>query len=106
MGNSVKIIQPSGIIDGSRAKEFRQQITDTFSDASVILIDFSNVTFMDSSGLGALVLAHQTMSASNRQLYVCSLNDEIRMLFELTSIDQKFQIFSSKNHFEQEFLAN
>ena len=95
MSPVVKIIQPSGILDGTKASQFRQEISDLVeAGADVVLIDFQDVTFMDSSGLGALVLALKTVRAAGSQLVVCSINEQIRILFELTSMDRVFEIFS------------
>ena len=64
-----------------------------------MLIDFQDVTFMDSSGLGALVLALKTVRAAGGKLFICSINEQVRMLFELTSMDRVFQIFPNRDEF-------
>ncbi len=114
MSSDVKILQPEGILDGTKSVQFRQDIsalvenkenkenkenTENKKKPVVILIDFKNVTFMDSSGLGALVLALKTVRASGSQLFVCSINEQIRILFELTSMDRVFEIFESQEKF-------
>ncbi|MDB9315861.1 STAS domain-containing protein [Spirulina sp. CS-785/01] len=102
MNSKIKIIEPSGILDGTKASEFRQEINESVEKgAEAILIDFKDVTFMDSSGLGALVLSLKTVRAANSKLYLCSINDQIKMLFELTSMDRVFDIFSDRTAFDQ-----
>jgi anti-anti-sigma factor len=44
----------------------------------MVLIDFQDVTFMDSSGLGALVLALKTVRAAGGKLFICSVNEQIK----------------------------
>lgn len=101
MSPVVKVVQPSGILDGTKAGQFRQEISDLVqSNADIVLIDFQDVTFMDSSGLGALVLALKTVRAAGGKLFVCSVNEQIKMLFELTSMDRVFEIFPSREVFE------
>ena len=98
----VQIIEPSGILDGTKADEFRQEISESVNNGTqVILVDFTNVTFMDSSGLGALVLSLKTIRTNGAKLFLCSLNEQIKMLFELTSMDRVFSICSSREEFEQ-----
>ncbi|NJK74770.1 MAG: STAS domain-containing protein [Oscillatoriales cyanobacterium RU_3_3] len=107
MSPVVKIIQPSGILDGTKAGEFRQEINLLVEEgADVVLIDFQDVTFMDSSGLGALVLALKTVRAAGSQLVVCSINEQIRILFELTSMDRVFEIFPSRSAFDSKIPLN
>ena len=58
MNSTVQIIEPEGILDGTKTNDFQHQINQSIdSGVHTILVDFSNVTFMDSSGLGALVKA-------------------------------------------------
>jgi len=101
MSAVVKVVRPSGILDGTKAGQFRQEITKLVeSNVDIVLIDFADVTFMDSSGLGALVLALKTVRAAGGKLFICSVNDQIRMLFELTSMDRVFEIYETREAFE------
>jgi anti-anti-sigma factor len=101
MSTVVKVLQPSGILDGTKAGQFRQEISDLMeSNVDMVLIDFQDVTFMDSSGLGALVLALKTVRAAGGKLFICSVNEQIKMLFELTSMDRVFEIFPTREDFE------
>ena len=100
MSPVVKVVQPTGILDGTKGSQFRQEISQLIEKgATIVLVDFQNVTFMDSSGLGALVLSLKTVRAAGAKLFICSINDQIRMLFELTSMDRVFQIFPNRAEF-------
>lgn len=102
MAPVVKVIQPNGLFDGNKGTQFRQEITHLVDrGANIVLVDFQDVTFMDSSGLGAIVISLKTVRASGGQLFVCSLNDQIRMLFELTSMDRVFDVFANREEFNQ-----
>jgi anti-anti-sigma factor len=104
MNKIIKIVEPSGIVDGAKANEFRQEISDSIDrGVELILIDFKNVTFMDSSGLGALVLALKTVRSAEAQMFLCSLNDQIKMLLELTSMDRVFDTLSSREEFDSKY---
>ncbi|MCW6036076.1 STAS domain-containing protein [Spirulina subsalsa FACHB-351] len=106
MSPNIKIVQPSGILDSTKVAEFRQEINESVRNgAQIILIDFKDVTFMDSSGLGALVLALKTVRAEHRKLFICSINEQIKMLFELTSMDRVFDIFADRDAFHQATAA-
>ncbi|NJK37542.1 MAG: STAS domain-containing protein [Oscillatoriales cyanobacterium RM2_1_1] len=102
MSSDFQVLQPNGLLDGTKATQFRQEISKLVEDgAKTILIDFKDVTFMDSSGLGALVLALKTVRAAGGKLIVCSINEQIRILFELTSMDRVFEIFENRAAFEK-----
>ncbi|MGF1492813.1 MAG: STAS domain-containing protein [Microcoleaceae cyanobacterium] len=97
----VMILTPGGLLDGTKATSFRQEINKLVEDgAKTILIDFKDVSFMDSSGLGALVLALKSVRAAGGKLAVCSINEQIKILFELTSMDRVFPIFENRAAFE------
>jgi anti-anti-sigma factor len=106
MNTAIKIIEPIGILDGTKANEFRETIDSSIERATeAVLVDFKQVTFMDSSGLGALVLSLKNARNVGVKLYLCSLNDQIKMLFELTNTERFFDILSDRNAFEQVFAV-
>ncbi|MEM6426519.1 MAG: STAS domain-containing protein [Cyanobacteria bacterium P01_H01_bin.119] len=101
MSHNVSVIEPSGILDGTKAAEFRSQINEALqTDADTLLVDLKDITFIDSSGLGALVVALKAVKSKERQMYICSVNEQIRMLFELTSMERVFEVFSDREAFE------
>ena len=105
MNPTIKVITPEGILDGTKAIDFRSQIDRSVKEgAEIILVDFKNVTFMDSSGLGALVLALKTVRGAGLKMFVCSINEQIKMLFELTSMDRVFEVYENREEFEQKVL--
>jgi len=106
MSPVVKIIQPSGILDSTNATSFRQQIISLIEEgADIVLIDFKDVIFMDSSGLGALVLALKTVRSTGSKLLICSINEQVKMLFELTSMDRVFEIYPNREELTKAILS-
>lgn len=99
------VVQPSGVFDGSQASDFRQAIEDRLATDKVILLDLQDVKFMDSSGLGAIVAALKTVRTAGGRLYLCSLNQQVKMLFELTSVDQVFELFPNRAAFVEAIEA-
>ena len=95
---AVKVLKPTGILDEAKGNHLRQTIKESVEqNISWILIDFTKVTFMDSAGLGALVLMLKTVRAANGKMFIMSINDQIKMLLELTNMLQVFEIVSSKD---------
>jgi anti-anti-sigma factor len=92
------VLRLSGVFDRSQIQQFHQSIHDLINaGSSQILLDFQDVIFMDSSGLGALVGALKAVEASGSRLLLCSVKSEVRMLLELTDIDQFFEIFPNSD---------
>ncbi|WP_262984652.1 STAS domain-containing protein [Nostoc sp. PA-18-2419] len=106
MKEQVKVIKLSGNLNATTSQEFRQSITKIIEvGVKIVLLDFQDVTFMDSSGLGALVLAFKTLRAADIQLVICSINEQVRILFELTNMDKIFEVFPSKEAFDRVLLS-
>jgi anti-sigma B factor antagonist len=91
MSSNVQIIEPVGILDSTKAEEFRQSVEELLQNgAEVILVDLKDITFIDSSGLGTLVVLLKKIRG--------------RMLFELTSMDRVFELYEDRQAFEQNKL--
>ncbi|MBU6228600.1 MAG: STAS domain-containing protein [Cyanobacteria bacterium REEB459] len=101
-----KVIAPSGILDGTRAEYLRKIVDEALLEgAEIILVNLKEITFVDSSGLGVLVVLLKQVRSHNRQLCLCSINDQVKMLFELTSMDQVFKVYDNEDSFEEAVLS-
>jgi anti-anti-sigma factor len=102
MSNQVKVIKPLGRLDVTTAADFRRQVNEIVSVSTppqYLLVDLQKVTFMDSSGLGALVSALKSIRNTNGEMVICSANDQVQMLFELTIMSKIFKIYSTIDEF-------
>lgn len=107
MSPSVKVVQPIGILDGIKGQKLRRNIGDIIaSGADIVLIDSQDVKFMDSSGLGALVSVMKTVKTAGGKLCLCSVKDQVRMIFELTRMDRVFESFADRADFDQKVLTS
>lgn len=107
MNPVIKVFQPSGILDSTQASQFREEISHLVREGTeIIAIDFKEVSFMDSSGLGALVLSLKTARSAGSQIVLCSINEQIKILFELTSMDRVFEIFPTLEDIQKKFIEN
>ena len=98
---SVQVLAPSGILDGTQAEEVRTQVDGALAaGAKTLLMDLKDTTFVDSSGLGTLVSVLKKVRAQNCEMVVCSINPQVKMLFELTSMDRVFRVFKDREAFE------
>jgi anti-anti-sigma factor len=106
MSSTVKIIQPSGILDGANVNQLRREVIEIVEmGADIVLIDFQDVTFMNSSGLGALVSILKAVRSAGAELFICSLSEQVKMIFKLTKMDRVFKIFVNQDEFEQKVVS-
>ena len=102
MSKSSKILEPIGLIDNAGGTQLRREVSELLdADIEAILIDFANISFMDSSGLGAIVTILQRVRTKGANLYLCSLNDQVKMIMELTKMDKVFDILPDRTAFDR-----
>lgn len=73
--------------------DFRIKINSLIESGTVSFIfDFSNCTFIDSTGLGALVSIYKRCLENSGDISLKSLNHDVEKLFKLTRLDRIFTI--------------
>ena len=68
----------------------------TASETPLILLDFANVAHLSSSALGMLITLHKRIREKDGQLRLCSIQPAIREIFEITRLNEIFQIAASR----------
>jgi anti-sigma B factor antagonist len=63
--------------------------------AKAIILDFSQVPYVDSAGVGAIVNAHVSCVNSGRRLILVAVQDRIRTLMKVTRVDEVLSVFPS-----------
>ena len=61
-----------------------------------LVVNLSNVGFIDSAALSTLVQAMKRARQSGGDCRLCALQQSVRIIFELTRLDRAFQIFSDE----------
>jgi anti-sigma B factor antagonist len=76
------------------------------ADASqLLIIDFTNVPYVDSAGIGALVGAYVTREHSGRSLALVGVSERIHNALKVTHVDQFFRFFDSVSAAEEATAA-
>ena len=58
-----------------------------------IVVDLTDVTFVDSSGLAVLIHGMQNVQEYGGKFAIVGLQENVRPIFEIACLDQVFQIF-------------
>lgn len=91
--DNVTIVEVAGRIDSHTAPELKEQLRNA-SNAQLV-VDLKGVSFMDSSGLAALVVGMKHCRANGGDLYISGPKQPVRMVLELTRLDKAIEIFPS-----------
>ena len=82
------VAEIAGDIDHHSAAELKDRITTEYKRGTArnIELDFSRVTFMDSSGVGMVIGRYKEAAERGGTLYVSGLSNEVGRLFELSGL--------------------
>jgi anti-anti-sigma factor len=101
---SYPVFYPTRILSVDSSETLLEWIDQQLQNGhKTLLIDFRNVTFMDSTGLGALVSAFKAVQLADSRLALCCLKGQARMVFDMVGMEQLFEVFDNLKAFEQSF---
>jgi anti-sigma B factor antagonist len=61
--------------------------------APTMILDFTGVPYLDSSGLGSLVSAYTSCQKSGRRVALTGINQRVLKVFEITKVEPIFLMF-------------
>jgi|SRR5450755_4359065 anti-sigma B factor antagonist len=70
-----------------------------------LILDFANVPYVDSAGIGALVGAYVTHQKEGRSLALVGVSDRVHNALKVTHVDQFFRFFDSVGAAEEATAA-
>ncbi len=84
---------PNGEIDIFTSSKFKDEVLKHFnSNKTDIIIDGKNLTYIDSTGLGALISILKKLKEDNYKIYLSNIKPNIRKIFDITELDKLFII--------------
>jgi len=94
---AVSILVLEGQLAGSSSKSFREAM-DTLIDSgrTQILLDFTELTFMDSAGIGELVSGYRTIDRLGGSLKILKPGKRIQDTLTLTKLLPIFEVFEDR----------
>lgn len=90
------ILVPEGRIDSSNASEFEREMNAHIDSGDVhIVVDFSRLSFISSSGMRVLLIAAKRVRRGGK-LVLCSMRDSIREIFSISGFDAIITVVKSR----------
>jgi len=94
-----RIFRLSGPIVLTNLFDFQSLVrTDT---SRTLILDFTNVPYVDSAGIGALVGAYVTHQKDGRSLFLIAVNQRVQDALQVTRVKQFFRFVDSLAAVEQ-----
>lgn len=93
--NAVTVIELQGDLDGDFIQLFQDTISDTIAaNKSGIVLDMSNIGFIDSEGLEQLLWARDYCNDNNCQFRLAGLDEGCKKILEITRLEKEFDRYS------------
>lgn len=94
----VQTVRLSGSLDISCFDLFFGEIISVLKlKPDLLIVDMQDVSFIDNIGLGALITALTIVKANGGRLALCSLNESVEVLIELTGSQRFFDILPNSH---------
>jgi anti-sigma B factor antagonist len=82
------IVYCTGKINSNTTQSLKTTVKPLFSASKTVVLDLTNVSYMDSSGLGAIVGLYVSAKAADSQLKLIHLNERLKELFSIARLGQ------------------
>ena len=103
LDDGIRVIAVRGELDLSTAPELEGPLDDAVAAGDVsVLVDLSDCEFIDSTGIALIVKAWQELDRSAEgngegRVVLCSRNDQVRRVLEITGLELSIPIHSSRD---------
>jgi anti-sigma B factor antagonist len=105
VGNKPRGVSIEGRVTIDTSSDMRRMIAEALhSIPPAVTVDFSGVTYLDTSGLATLLEASRIARLQGTRLVVAGLHDQPRELIHFTQIDHLLEIGDPEPHEPQDPL--
>lgn len=102
-GEVTLVTIPGEVLDASNVNEFKADIAEAIGGQAKVVFDLSQLQFVDSSGLGAILSCLRKLNAEGGDLKLSGTTKPVRVLFELVRMHRIFDIFNTPEEAIQAF---
>jgi anti-sigma B factor antagonist len=93
LSDDAYVISLTGEVDLYTAPEFKERLVDVIGKgASIVVVDLTKTTFIDSTTLGVLVGGVKRLRPEGGRLVLVCTDQNILKIFEITGLDTVFPI--------------
>jgi anti-sigma B factor antagonist len=94
--DGVVLIRLSGEVDLSWSQQVRKAVLSALESGAAVGVDLSQVSYIDSSGIAALVEGFQGARARGSRFALVAVSDAVRAVLELARLDRVFLIVADR----------
>jgi anti-anti-sigma factor len=92
------VLHLEGRLDTNTASSFEEKLMTLIdNNENKIILDFSELDFISSSGLRVLLMAGKRLKTTNGKLRLCALKDHIKEVFDVAGFTMLFSMFPNRD---------
>ena len=102
---AVTVIRPTGALSGADAEEVKGRLLEALkATRGRFVVDASEIAFVDGIGLEMLLDVTEEMNRTGQALRLCTTNETVSKVMELTGLMPLFEFFGDVNTAVRSFL--
>lgn len=83
----------NGELDVAAADKVKEHLNGLVEEQAVDMkIDFSNLEYIDSTGLGALIGVLKRLKIKEKDIYILNARKNVKKIFSITGLDKIFKV--------------
>jgi len=96
LSETALVVLPGDSLVANNVASFKKLMEDLSRTGSKVVVDLSQVQFIDSAGCGALLQSHKLLKEKGGGLAVCCVSPSVRALFELVRFQRALTVYPSR----------
>ena len=101
---NVEFIFPVHEIDSFNGEEWKVYSDSIIGGVESVVINFSDITYLNSSGLRELIQLFKVLKENDKSLIFSNVSDDIYKIFVHTNLNRLFTIVSDDNEARSKFI--
>ncbi len=94
----VKVVRIEGKLDTQTFADAQIQLTQLIDQgATKLVVNFEKLDYISSAGLDVLLKAAKQLKGNNGELRICSLNEFVQEVFEISGFSIILSVFNSES---------
>ena len=94
--DGVLILEAEGELDLSTAGQLHDSLMTPISEGLDVVVDLTRVSFIDSSGIAALIRAFRSLDGTGRMSVLIAPSSQVARVFKLANINDALPIFMDR----------
>jgi anti-anti-sigma factor len=98
LAETVILVTLHGDVDASQATRLKMYCLDLLQNHNLnnLVLDLGEVPYVDSMGLSSFLSLYKSIRQRKGEFAVCKLQEDVKSLFELCSLDKVFLIYETQ----------